>query len=66
MLHFTEEYIEIAKKFQEKFGYGVPTASISMTIDTNELIITLKECIESGNDDLLKKYKVIRDRDKQY
>ena len=66
MLCFTEEYIKIAKMFQDKFGYGVPTASIPMTIDTNELIVALKKCIESGDDDLLKKYIVVRDRNKQY
>lgn len=63
MIEITEEYLQVAKEFKKKFGYGVPLSMIPPVSDTPTLIINIKECIENNKDDLLKRYNVSYGKD---
>ena len=54
MIKLTEAYKECAHRYKSHFGYGVPLYMIPQSVDTNELIQILNECIELDNDELLK------------
>lgn len=56
MIKLTDEYKYWAKSFKKAFGYGVPLAQIPSSVDTDQLIITLKECIESQKDLLAERF----------
>ena len=53
----TNEYIERNKKFSLKFGYDMPLAMISPSEKTEDLIENIKNCIETGKDNLQEIYK---------
>lgn len=58
MIQLTDEYREAAKKYKKTFGYGVPLSMIPPIVETKDLIKSIEECIESGEDRLLEIYKV--------
>lgn len=58
MIELTDEYREAAKKYKKKFGYGVPLSMIPPTVSTEDLIVNLNQCVETGVDDLLERYYV--------
>jgi hypothetical protein len=58
MIQLSEEYKVIAKEYKKKFGYGVPLRMIPPTTETGDLILKIKECIDSGEDKLLEMYGV--------
>lgn len=58
MIELTDEYKKIAMEYKKKFGYGVPLRMIPPTAATSDLIAKIKECIDSGEDNLLSLYGV--------
>ena len=56
-MKITKEYIEWNNKFSLKFGYDVPLAMISPSEKTEDLIENIKNCIETGKDNLQEIYK---------
>ena len=59
MIELTDEYRAAAKEFRVKFGYGVPLAMIPPITKTEDLIEKIKDCVESGRDNLLDRYNVV-------
>lgn len=53
MIELTEKYKAVAKEYRKVFGYGVPLSMIPPTIETDDLIRKIKDCVERGKDDLL-------------
>ena len=58
MITLTDEYKAVAKEYKKIFGYGVPLRMIPPTTDTNDLISKIKDCINSGKDNLLEAYGI--------
>ena len=48
-----DPYYSIIEEYIERFGHGVPTALIPKTITRKEICAALRECINSGNEDVL-------------
>lgn len=49
-----EEYFDIQKQFEEKFGHMVPREMLPTSISVDEIKKAMKVCIESGNDNIFK------------
>lgn len=60
-MQITDEYRAAAKRFRERFGYGVPLRMIPQTADVRDVIKKINECIENGKDDLLAGFGVTED-----
>lgn len=58
MIELTEKYRAIAKEYRKAFGYGVPLSMIPPTVEIDDLISQIKDCVERGKDDLLTHYGV--------
>lgn len=51
-LFVNEEYQKIEKEYEELFGHSIPREMIPSGITENQLMVALKECIESKSDNL--------------
>lgn len=48
-----KEYYELHKKYREMFGKGVPTECLPSRITDTQIKQAMRECIETGQDNLL-------------
>ena len=58
MIELTEKYRAAAKTYRKAFGYGVPLSMIPPTVETDDLIRQIEDCVERQTDDLLTHYDV--------
>ena len=52
------EYIQLEKQFESKFGQIVPREMLPPSIKIDDIKKAMKECIESDNGDILKTLNV--------
>lgn len=48
-----KEYYELHSKYREMFGKGIPTECLPSRITDTQIKQAMKECIETGEDNLL-------------
>lgn len=48
-----KEYLELLNKYREMFGKGVPTECLPTRITDTQIKQAMRECIETGQDNLL-------------
>lgn len=66
MFEYTNEYKEVAKKYRQTFGYGVPLSMIPTTVVMSDLIEKINICINDKEDTLLEMFGVSEDDDILY
>ncbi len=49
-----DEYIELEKQFESKFGHIVPREMLPPSIKVDDIKCAMKKCIESDDGDILK------------
>lgn len=48
-----KEYLDLLSKYREMFGKGVPTECLPPRITDTQIKQAMRECIETGHDNLL-------------
>lgn len=48
-----KEYLDLLSKYREMFGKGVPTECLPSRITDTQIKQAMRECIETGQDNLL-------------
>lgn len=48
-----KEYLDLLSKYRKKFGKGVPTECLPSRITDTQIKQAMRECIETGQDNLL-------------